>query len=234
MIRIVDARKQREPLLTPGRCFPKAALVERSLRLRTQCERTKLEAVEGLGQRGRLDKHVAGRTDGLDVGPREECTRLCLGPVRGELEGFAGPLLDQIHVQPDRPHRRADGRLEREEGVGVRPFRIVERALDSSQERLSHSLAVVAKRLDLTHLPPGERALVRVATQISRSREELQGLVDLVPTASEHTGATEPVHGPRPQALELVSVVRPDKVDVLGLRGLGVVVGEERGTFVAS
>ena len=62
VIRIVDPGQQREPLLAPRRCIPEAALVERGLRPRAQHERAELEAVERLGERGRLVEDLLGRT----------------------------------------------------------------------------------------------------------------------------------------------------------------------------
>ena len=82
-------------------------------------------------------------------------------PRRCQLERLRCPLLDAVHVQSDRPHRRPDGRLEREECVRLRPLGVVERAVGGAEQRQPHPFAVVAKRLRLADRTPEERLLVR-------------------------------------------------------------------------
>ena len=57
-------------------------------------------------------------------------------PSAAELERPRRPLVDEIHVQSDRPHRRPDRRLEREERVSVSTFRVVERPGDARRSAL--------------------------------------------------------------------------------------------------
>ena len=108
----------------------------------------------------------SGAPTQLDVGAGEERARPRLGPVAGELERPGRPFVDALHVQPDRPHRRPDGRLEREERVRIRPLGVVERALERAEQRLSHSLAVVSQRLRLPDRTPEERLPVLVVGEL--------------------------------------------------------------------
>ena len=170
----------------------------------------------------------------LDVDPREHRASTGLAAVGRKHERVLCPLVDEVPVQADREHRRADRRLESEKGEGVRALHVVQRAVERVEERGAHALTVVPERVGLAELPPESSAIVRIVGQLERSREELDRFVELVAPACELARSPQPVHGTTANALELVEIVGPHEVRVLGPGGLCVVVGEKRSVLVAA
>ena len=228
VIRIVDSGKQREPLVAPGGSLLEAPLVECCLRSRSECERAELEASERIRKPGCLLENVLRGTEQLDVRSREKRPHPCLAVVRRELQRPRRPLLDELHIQADRPHCRPDRGLEREERVRIRLLLVVERTVERVEQRLPHSFAVVTQRLRLADCPPEEGLFMGVHRQRYRTVVELDRLVELVASACESTGSRKPVHGACTDARELVRLVGPHEIRVFLLRRLGVVVREDR------
>src|SRR6202011_6280865 len=68
--------------------------------------------------------------------------------------------------------------------------------------------------------------------ELERAGKERDRLFELVPRQRELTRPLEPLHGARPKLTKTL-FVSPGKVRVLGVRGLSVMMREQRGCFVA-
>ena len=160
-VRAVDRSRPPPPGSAAGRrqlCVRAPSANERSSRLSSDS-----------ASAGGLLENVLRSTEQLDVGPREKrpCSRLA--PVRRELQRLRRPLLDELHVEADRPHRRPDRGLECEERVRVRSLLVVERAFESAQQAPSAFL----RRRNATPAPrrlPARGELVHGRPSTARSR----------------------------------------------------------------
>ena len=112
-------------------------------------------------------------------------------------------------------------------------LRVVRGELQRALHRLQEALAVELERARAADLAPEIRAFLRLA-ELERALQVGDALVEVVAPDRELGGAPEPADRAYAQPLELVRLVRPGEVGVLGTGGLRVVVGEQGRVLVAA
>ncbi len=84
----------------------------------------------------------------------------------------------------------------------------------------------------MPHLAPELGLTTRVSGELGSTREELDGLLDLVSAASELTGPAQPGDSFVTKPSEVARFPGPGEIRILRANRLGVVVREERGVLV--
>ena len=111
---------------------------------------------------------------------------------------------------------------------------MVQGALERTRQRVTQARGVIAQRVHLPQHPKQAGSLVIVARELDGACQELHGLVQLVASSGKLARASQPGDRAPTNPVELLQLVAPDEIRILGLDRLRVVVRQEGCSLVGA